>query len=420
MAAGSAAMAEREGRDDASAAPGTDRHPGRRAPGHLGAVHVLQLLLVEVAAFGALAITGSGATRLIWAGLAGVLVLGVMLARWRGRWWLERVVLRRRYRRRRAAVPDPDEPDLRLSLLRCLAADLVVTEVTGPDGGRLGIGYDGAGWYAAAQIDPPSSLRGDATGRVPVEELVRSLDEAGQPGAVVQLLTGTVPAPVADQGSTLRPAFDISYREILGAAVLPADRATWVAVRLDVRALAQAGVLDGASLGGAELGARVPAVAGALVRRLAKALRRHGLVMHILDAPGLLDAVAGACGIPADRSALRDLPRERWRGWGSPGLAHACFWVRHWPDPGRLPAVMDTLAAPPAGSTTWLSLLLSPHADGVDLQCLVRVSAAPDALERACHEVAQRAGVLGAELFRLDGEHGPAVYATAPTGGGAR
>ncbi len=401
-----------------STAPGRPaaRLSARRRPSHLGAVHVLQLLVVEAAAYAALASIRSGTARLLGVALVGLVTAALMLARWHGRWWLERAMLARRYRRRRGAGPDPYEPDPRLSVLRALAPDLTVTEVTGPDGARVGVARDGAGWYAAAQVDPPTSLRGDASARVPVDDLARALDDAGQPGAVVQVLTSTVPTPVPDPGSTLRPAFDVSYREILGSAVLPVDRCTWVVVRLDARVLAQAGVLDGSGTGGAELDTRAPAVAGALIRRLGKVLRRHGLEVQILDAPALLAAVAGACGLTGGR----DTPRELWRSWSCADLAHACFWVRQWPAPEAIGGVLDHLAAPPAGCTTWVSLTLAADGDAVDLQCLTRVSGPAAILDRACAEIGQRAALAGADLFRLDGEHAPAVYASAPTGGGVR
>jgi hypothetical protein len=59
-------------------------------------------------------------------------------------------------------------------------------------------------------------------------------------------------------------------------------------------------------------------------------------------------------------------------------------------------------------------------AGDVPVRAFIRLATRPDAdlraLDRVLVEGVRRAG---AELQPLDGEHGPAVYATAPTGGGA-
>jgi type VII secretion protein EccE len=138
--------------------------------------------------------------------------------------------------------------------------------------------------------------------------------------------------------------------------------------------------------------------------------------IQLLDAEGLLDALAQACALgTGERSRAA---REDWGAWATARLAHACFWVRQWPAAhaaGALPgALAGTLAA------TTVAVMLEPGEDGIELRCLVRVSAPANQLAAACAAVSDAAERAGARLFRLDGEQAPAVYATAPTGGGAR
>jgi hypothetical protein len=68
-------------------------------------------------------------------------------------------------------------------------------------------------------------------------------------------------------------------------------------------------------------------------------------------------------------------------------------------------------------------MILAPDGDPgdtVDLRCVVRVAAPPKELAGVVQAVEKGARLAGARLFPLDGEQGPAAYASAPTGGGAR
>jgi hypothetical protein len=56
----------------------------------------------------------------------------------------------------------------------------------------------------------------------------------------------------------------------------------------------------------------------------------------------------------------------------------------------------------------------------VDLRCLVRIAAPPAALTQVGRSLVRAAQQAGGGLFPMDGEQGPAAYASAPTGGGPR
>jgi type VII secretion protein EccE len=381
----------------------------RIRPGYLGTLNLGRPLLIEVVLVLVLAALTQPRWVLIVVLATGLPLTVAALTQRQGRWWTERVVIRSRYRRRRAAAPDR-APDPRLRALRALAPGLRVTDVTGADGSRVGVGTDPAGWFAAAVLVPGSGPRGDAPVELPFDRLARLVADSDQPGAVLQVVIQTTPAP----SSTLDPRqrCATSYRELLERfGPVPAHQAVWLAVRLDAHALATAGV------GGTEAAHQAPAAVAALARRVHRALDRSGVPVAHLNADGLLEALTEACDLTAGSPAR--VPREEWRAWATGRLAHTCYWVRQWPAPDGVGALLRALAATPSAATT-ISVVLEPGEEGVELRCLVRVSALANQLPAAATALFDAAQRAGARLLRLDGEQALAVYATAPTGGGAR
>ncbi|WP_407566728.1 type VII secretion protein EccE [Polymorphospora sp. A560] len=387
----------------------------RRRPSHLGRVHLLQLLLIEAAVVGTLAAATQGAVPAVATGVAGAAVVAATLARRGGRWWLERWMMSVAQRRRRRGRPIP-HGDPRVTALRHLAPGLTVQNASVGDSADIGVARDDAGWYACAAV---STGRRRKDGALPLDQLVAALAETGQPGAVLQVVTLTVPAP----GMDTPPASHAgqSYRQLLtgfGSAVVPAHRAVWITVRLDAWALAEAVVDEhGTALDD------VPELVAALLHRVTKTLRRAGFTVQPLDDAGLLDALVQSCDLEgaAAPGNGRGEPREEWSRWHSGRLAHRTFWVRRWPATDQIGALLDAVGATPSALTSAaLTLAAEGDGDGVDLRGLVRLAAPPPELGPVCLAAARAAELAGADLFPLDGEHGPAVYASAPTGGGAR
>jgi type VII secretion protein EccE len=396
----------------------------RRRLGHLGPVHVTQLLLAELVIIGVLAALNQGALVVTGAALAGLLLLGITMGRQQGRWWLERRLIVRQFRRRLAGGADR-AADPRLTALRRLAPGLVVSDVDVADGAQVGVARDDAGWYAVIAVPPTAAGfgeagpgLGEAGPGLPLDAMVAALGEAEQAGATLQVVTHTIPAPSLDT-----PAQSLagqSYRQLLagfGAVPVPVSQTSWVAVRLDARTLAELGVDDDADLGSA------PAVVAALVRRVGTSLRRAGTAHQVLDSEGLLAALARSCDLESLPTTGGGPPvvREDWSAWHSTRLAHRAFWVRSWPPLGQAAHLLRWLATAPAAVSS-LALVLAPDQDQptVDLRCLLRVAAPAGELAAVCETIAAGARRAGAELFPLDGEQGPAVYASAPTGGGPR
>ncbi|WP_432986002.1 type VII secretion protein EccE [Dactylosporangium sp. CA-233914] len=389
----------------------------RRRPGYIGGVHIGRLVLVEAVVLVIAAMLPHGPLIAGITAFAGIVVLLAALLRSRGRWWLERRSMTREHNRRRRAGPDPaPEPDRRLVMLRTLAPGLVVREVPGAtaDAPHIGVGCDAAGWYAAAVLGTETSMRGDADPGVPLDLLARVLDDAEHPGAVVQLTTVSVPAPWQQVDNAQFAAR--SYRELQqlqSAPPLPAERTTWVAVRLEARSRAEAG------MAGSYDAEHAPALVGSLIRKVGRLLRDAGIEHRVLTGDELTAALARACEFDPDAPGESWRPSEDWTVWRSGELSHNAFWLKTWPSLPETTALLEHLISLPSSSSA-SSLTVTRDGAGLALRCLVRVAAPPAALEPSTQAVQDAARAAHAELVRLDGEHGPAVYACAPTGGGAK
>jgi type VII secretion protein EccE len=383
----------------------------KRRPGYLGTVHVVQLVLVEAVLFGVLgALTRNVVVAGITAGVGALLILAATLRRG-GRWWFEQQTVRRLYRRRRGH-PDIGEKDPRLAAMHWLAPGLTAQDVGSDTGAQAGIACDAAGWYGVIVVGAAASMRGDGGPGVPLDVLARALDDAEQPGAVLQVVTHSVPAPSPDMDSRHLAAY--SYQELQQlAGPVPADRTTWIAVRLEARSRAEAGVAGGYD---AE---HAPTLVANLIRKVSRSLRESKLRHRVLSADELLDALVRACDLDSGQGGVgQPPPREEWTAWHSARAAHVSFWLRDWPSIDDAATMFGALSAMPSASTT-VSLVLARDHEELAMRCLIRVAAPPDGLARLCETLGQSARAVSAELFRLDGEQGPAVYASAPTGGGA-
>jgi type VII secretion protein EccE len=394
----------------------------RSVPGYLGAASLVQLFVVELALIAVISVLRSPIVVVIAGSTGALLIVIVLLARWRGRWWTERLVLSSRYRKRRGVAADASQ-DGRLRGLRRLAPGLTVENTTASDGSQIGVGIDDAGWYAALAVGNPNTLRGESGAELPIEILTRQIAELGQPGATLQVVVHTIPTP--DAGLDPRSLIATSYRELSARdGQVPAARTIWVAVRIDARALAEA------MIGGADETAQVPATVAAMIRRVGRALERAGVANSVLDADGLLDALAHSCDIGRQPAPSATAPHEAWTSWRSARYAHVSYWLRRWPAL-PIPGAKAGGNGPGTG-TTWLlrgpaiagaaatsvALLLEPSSEGVRLRCVTRLTASPNVLEAGCLSLLRAAEQAGADLYRLDGEQAPAAYASAPTGGG--
>lgn len=346
----------------------------RRSPGKLGALSLARLLAFEVVLVVVFFVVFQELWSMIVGGVLGLAVLILMFGRGGGRWWSESFLLWLRFRAREGSAGESRD-DPRLTALSELAPDLVVEDIAGPGDTELGMGSDGAGWFAVLEVAVPGPLP-----PVPLGALSGIAAESEQAGVVIQV---------------------VSHRD-------PRGNVLWVAVRLDAQQVAES-MVDSA---GDDVD--VPAVLAEVTRRAERALRRRGLVARLLDADGVVEALSRSCDLlPGARI------RENWQAWHSARLAHGCFWVEAWPDAERGTSLLAAFLEVPAALVS-VALLLEPANDGTSLRCLVRIAIPPERYQQLSELVTQIAGRAGARLSRLDGQHAPAVYASAPSGGGAR
>jgi len=380
----------------------------RRRPGHIGAVNVVQIAVAEAVLLVVLSMLRHTLWLLVAGVLGGLLLVVLTFGRHRGRWWTEHIALRWQYRRRTRSGQEPTE-DHRLALLHELVPDLTVHNVEGSGGVRIGVGCDAAGWFVVLEVTPTDGMSGAARQPLPLDALAKAIKDVDQPGVVLQVVTHSVPAP-SDMEAASQPS-SRSYCELVqpvGGSV-PADQVSWISVRLDARTLAEAAV-------GAEDAAQAaPVVLAALIRPAGKTLKRAGLAYRILDADAVMDALALSLALDAMDQTR---PHELWRRWQSTRLGHVSFWLQRWPAVGAAEGLLSRLAGTQSAFTT-VATIVEPREDGIDLRCLVRVAADPMSLDATCAELQMTAKASGARLFRLDGEHAPAAYASAPSGGGA-
>ncbi|WP_229071645.1 type VII secretion protein EccE [Actinoplanes sp. DH11] len=382
-----------------------------RRSGHLGPFGIGQIVVAEVALLGAAAAASQGLTPGLAGGAAAAAVLGVVFARRHGRWWLEDRLIAWQHRRRGTA-PTGAGP---IRLLHAIAPGLAVRNESAPDGARVGVARDEAGWFTVVALTPTAPVHQEA-GPVPLDALVGVLAATDQPGVVLQLATHTVPAP----GPDVHPASPAggSYRHLaqgLSDDPVPAHRESSVCVRVDARSLAEALLDHNAD----------PAAAAALVaslgRKVATSLRRLGIGCRVLDADDLVAALARSCDVEAGSITGSTQVREEWTRWHSAHLAHRTFWLKSWPPSATaIGELLTWVSAVPAAQSN-VSVVIDPDGgDDVTVRCLIRLAARPEddftALENFLVEGVAR---FGGEVRPLDGEQGPAAYATAPTGGGA-
>ncbi|GLZ81839.1 hypothetical protein Afil01_66460 [Actinorhabdospora filicis] len=379
----------------------------------LGPFTIAQLVAVELAAVAVAATITKAPPFQIAGGAVALVLLIAVFARSGGRWLYQAFPARRRLSARRRAAMQVRDDDL----LEQLSPDVSVSRVEDRDT-IIGVARDGGGWFAALAMGGPDGIGAP----VPFERLARLFTEAGAPVSAIQVVAHTVPVGVAIQGS---PAAQ-SYQELLGGTAAVVHQTSWLAVRLDLGDAADAAVNRGGGVEGVHKSIAVT------VSRIGKALRNAGVTHRVLDDDGLRAALRQSLALTSISPTANPRTNETWRAWQAGGLEHITHRVRTWPSGiDTLPRVLDEMAAVPAAFTT-VSVTISPGPvsrrapDGaplerrVEVRGLVRLSCDPSTSSAVNGRLREAAASVGARLARLDGEHGPAAYASAPTGGGPR
>jgi type VII secretion protein EccE len=386
------------------------RRRARRIRPHAGGLSVVHLVCPEIAVL----IVGAAAlvsVRYVVPAVAvAVFVLLLVFGRARGRWWFEYAAARWRLGRRRRsgarALVRLAGADPRAAAMATLRPGLTIRNLL-HRGRSIGVGADDEGWFAAVAVAGWPDVSGSRNVRLDLDQMARIVEESTVPISTLQVVSHLTQAPI---GLAENPARR-SYLELAAPSGCPLDQAVWLVVRLDPADAVEAAASRGGGLEG------VDRALAAMVSRVEKALAAAGVTAQVLDADGLGDALALACGLDAleSRRPDRQLAGERWSTWLAGGTAHACFTVTQWPS-GSSHNLLAALAGVPA-TAVGLSVALHQHGSEVAFLGLVRVAAPPAQLPAAVTRLTATSRRIGLRLRRLDGEQARGVYATAPTGG---
>ena len=412
-ARGTAVVAEKRQRVE-QAASITTRNNGQLGPFRL--VHLFAVEIVIGMAAGIYTVTQEMplSSAAFWYGggvVAALLILIPVFARSGGVWLYQAIPRRRRLKVRQRQLGLSPEP------LHGLAPDLGIVGITERDT-DIGIGHDDGGWFAALAMGGVDGV----TEAVPLDRLARLFTESGVPVSAIQVVGHTVPIGLAGHDGSAAAA---SYQELLGGMPAVVHHTSWLAVRMNTE-----DAMDAAADRGGEVDGVHKALA-VTVSRVGKLLRNAGVQNRVLDAEGLRDTLRESVGLTAEVPSGQQRTAEDWDKWQADSLQHVVYRITRWPtSETTLPKLIDVLAAVPAVFTS-VSVTLRPGTvdtrdiDGrstgrrVHVDCLIRIATDSQTSAAGQERLMQAADALGARLVRLDGEQGPAVYATAPTGGGA-
>ncbi|GAA1045347.1 type VII secretion protein EccE [Streptomyces murinus] len=392
-----------------------------------GSFRMQRLVLPELAL--AVLVVGwvIGPMALVPAAVVAVLLVALAFVRRRGRSLPEWLTTARelKARQRRAAntpIPPGTEPSL-VPALEC-EPSLRTYAYGGRDRSPVGIVGDGTFVTAVLQVEADATALRAERSRQPLPlGLVRdALEVDGIRLESAQVVLHTQPAPALHlPQQSVAVANYLPLQEQTGA---PAVRITWIALKLDPEACAEAV----AARGGGLLGAQKCVVRSA--DHLASRLTGAGFRARVLDEEELIAALAtSACANPlvtaeAGRSETRERrTEESGRSWRCDNRRHTTYWVRRWPQLGggrgeSLPQLVAQVTAIPALATTFSLTLARGDRQEVSLCGHLRVTGRSDdelvAARRALEAAARKAG---AGLARLDREQLPGMLATLPLGG---
>jgi type VII secretion protein EccE len=388
-------------------------------PGRIGPVLVIRVVLLEAAA--ALVVAPLMTKHVVWAAagapFAALCVFGA-LAGSKGRWFGQWSLVRGEYRERRARhdAGATGGGEAAIAPLRETFPALRTTSVSTRNGEPVGMIGDGTFLTAVVRVEARDEpLRAPRTTHpLPLGVVAGVLSDDRLSASCVQIVTHTQPAP-----APYLPPHSLSVRSYQSVTEdVPAQRTTWVAVRLDPQQAS--GAIE--ARGGGAIGAQRTLLTA--VQRVASDLEGAGFEAALLSEPELITALGTACSVgaaPRAAGAARRTEESR-RVWRCDDRWHTSYWVDRLPklSADSTPDVVAALTSVPTLATA-LSVTATRGTGGsVGFSVHVRVVARSEAqLGEAAKGLEQRAAKAGAGLSRLDGEQLPGLIATIPLGGEA-
>jgi type VII secretion protein EccE len=401
-----------------SADPGFQPRPGR-----LGPVSLIRVIFLEAAV--ALVAAPILAGRTMWlVGTAPFAVLSVigLFGGTKGRWLGQASLVRAEYRERREVRPGMPSGrpggEAALAPLRETYPGLRTSTLSSRSGEPVGMIGDGTFLTAvirvAARNEPLRAAR--RVNPLPLGAVTAVLGDPELPASCVQIVTHTQPAPTPQL-----PPHALAVRSYQTFATdVPAQRTTWVAVRLDPQECATA--IE--ARGGGALGAQRSLLT--LAQRVASEIEGSGFETVLLSEPELISALGTACAVnplvgtaPGTASTARRTAEHK-RTWRCDDRWHTTYWVDRLPTltADTTPDLVAGLTGLPTLSTTLGITATRGIGDAIGFSMHVRISARAEAqLLEVAKALEQQADKLGAGLSRLDGEQLPGLIATIPLGG---
>ena len=390
-------------------------------PGRIGPLLVIRLIFLEAAA--ALVAVPLLTKHAFWVALtvplAALCVVGALVGS-HGRWIGQLSAVRGEFRERRSQRTDASGGEAALAPLRETFPALRTTSVSSRTGDPVGMIGDGTFLTAVIRVstrhEPLRAPR--STHPLPLGVIAGVLSDERLSVSCLQIVTHTQPAPATHL--QLHALAVRSYQGIMSD--VPAQRTTWVAVRLDPE---EAAVTIEARGGGAVGIQRTLLTA---VQRVASDLEGAGFEATALSEPDLITALGTACavnpqiGITPRAAGATHRTEETKRTWRCDDRWHTSYWLDKLPklSADSTPDLVAALTSVPTLATSFAVTASRGTGGSIGFSAHVRVAArSENQLAEAAKALEQRAAKAGAHLTRLDGEQLPGLVATNPLGGEA-
>ena len=337
-----------------------------------------------------------------------------------GRWLGQVSAVRGEFRERRAQRSDASGGEAALAPLRETFPALRTASVSSRTGEPVGMIGDGTFLTAVVRVGARQEpLRAPRSSHpLPLGVVAGVLSDDRLSVSCIQIVTHTQPAPaphLPPHALAVR-----SYQGVMGD--VPAQRTTWVAVRLDPEEAARA--IE--ARGGGSVGIQRTLLTA--VQRVASDLEGAGFAAAPLSEPELITAIGTACavnpqiGITPRAAGATHRTEETKRTWRCDDRWHTSYWLGKLPklSADGTPHLVAALTSTPTLATSFAVTASRGPGGSVGFSAHVRVAARSEAqLAEAAKTLEQRAAKAGAHLTRLDGEQLPGLVATIPLGGEA-
>ena len=403
-------------------APTSRAHPSvYPRPGRVGPLLVIRLVFLEaaVALIAVPLLTKHAVWVVLTLPLAAVCVVGALVGS-HGRWIGQLSAVRGEFRERRSQRTDASGGEAALAPLRETFPALRTASVSSRTGEPVGMIGDGTFLTAVVRVSARHEpLREPRSAHpLPLGVVAGVLSDERLSVSCVQVVTHTQPAPaphVPPHALAVR-----AYQGVMGD--VPAQRTTWVAIRLEPEQAA--GAIE--ARGGGAVGIQRTLLTA--VQRVASDLEGAGFEATPLSEPDLITAIGTACavnpqiGITPRAAGATHRTEETKRTWRCDDRWHTSFWLDKLPklSADETPHLIATLTSVPTLATTFAVTASRGTGGSVGFSAHVRVAARSEAqLTEAAKSLEQRASKAGAHLTRLDGEQLPGLVATIPLGGEA-